>query len=145
MFSSIAYAMAPAGGGAGEAGAASMASSLMPILLIIGVFYFLLIRPQQKKQKDHQAMLSNLKKGDPVVTSGGLYGRVVEIDTEKAVIDLGEHKVVIMRQALNLLVDKDKSPIPVKKEKPGKKKEKGQADAADDSAAEQESGKTDDE
>lgn len=120
MFSSIAYAMAPAAQG-GEAGAASIMTSMMPIVLIIGVFYFLLIRPQQKKQKEHQAMQNSLKRGDPVVTSGGIYGRIVEIDGDKAVVDLGEHKVVIMRQALNLLADKDKSPIPVKKEKPRKK------------------------
>lgn len=124
MFSSIAYAMAPAAQGGGEAGAGAIMSSMMPIVLIIGVFYFLLIRPQQKKQKEHQAMQNSLKKGDPVVTSGGIYGRIVEIDGEKAVVDLGEHKVVIMRQALNLLADKDKSPIPSKKEKTGKKKDK---------------------
>lgn len=127
MFSSIAYAMAPAGQGGGEAGAGAIMSSLMPIVLIIGVFYFLLIRPQQKKQKEHQAMLGSLKKGDPVVTSGGLYGRIVEIEGDKAVVDLGEHKVVAMRQALNLLADKDKSPIPLKKDKPSKKKDKEQA------------------
>lgn len=121
MFSSIAHAMAPAAQG-GEGGAGSMLQGLMPIFLIIGVFYFLLIRPQQKKQKEQQAMLSNLKRGDAVVTSGGMYGRIVDIDGDKAVIDLGEHKVIVMRQALNLMADSEKCPIPLKKEKGGKKK-----------------------
>lgn len=128
MFSSIAYAMAPAAqSGGAEGGAGAMMSSMMPIILIIGVFYFLLIRPQQKKQKEHLAMQNALKKGDPIVTSGGLYGRIVEIDAEKAVVDLGENKVVVMRQAINLLADASKSPIPAgKKEKPSKKKDKEQ-------------------
>lgn len=121
MFSSVAYAMAPAAQG-GEGGAAAIMSSMMPIMLIIGVFYFLLIRPQQKKQKAHQAMQNSLKKGDPIVTSGGLYGRIVEIDGDKAVVDLGEHKVTMMRQALTLMSGNEKSPIPAKKDKPGKKK-----------------------
>lgn len=128
MFSSIAHALGTAPQGA-DGAAPSMMQTFMPIILIIGIFYFLLIRPQQKKQKEHQGMLNNLKKGDPVVTSGGLYGRIVEIDNEKAVVDLGEHKVTVMRQALNLLVDKSKATVPLKKEKPGKKKDKDAAPA----------------
>lgn len=68
----IAYAQtgaAPAAGGGGLAG-------FLPLILIFVVFYFLLIRPQQKKAKEHSAFLGNLKKGDEVVTSGGIHGRV---------------------------------------------------------------------
>ena len=125
MFSSIAYAMGTAAQG-GEGGAGAIMSSMIPIVLIIGVFYFLLIRPQQKKQKEHQAMQNSLKKGDPVISSGGFYGRIVELDGDKAVVDLGESKVVIMRQALTLLADSSKSPIPAKKDKTSKKKDKEQ-------------------
>jgi preprotein translocase subunit YajC len=50
---------------------------IVPLILMFGVFYFLLIRPQQKKQRDHQDMLRSLKVGDRVVTTGGLYGTIV--------------------------------------------------------------------
>lgn len=58
--------------------------SMLPLILIFGVFYFLLIRPQQKKAKEHQQLLANLKKGDLVVTSGGIQGRITGL-TEKVV------------------------------------------------------------
>lgn len=56
--------------------AAGGLASFVPLILIFVVFYFLLIRPQQKKAKEHQAFLSNLKKGAEVVTSGGIHGRI---------------------------------------------------------------------
>lgn len=71
----IAYAMGTAGGGA-TGGGGLLGTPLLPIILMLGIMWFFLIRPQQKKQKDHRAMLDNLKKGDRVVTSGGLIGRV---------------------------------------------------------------------
>jgi preprotein translocase subunit YajC len=52
-------------------------TGILPIILIIGVFYFLMIMPQQKKAKKHQNMLKNLAKGDEVVTEGGIYGTVI--------------------------------------------------------------------
>ncbi len=58
--------------------------SFIPLILIFVVFYFLLIRPQQKKAKDHQAFLKDLKKGDQVVTSGGMHGEITGI-TDKVV------------------------------------------------------------
>ncbi len=70
---SIAYAQT--GGTAPATGAGGLAGFL-PLILIFVVFYFLLIRPQQKKAKEHQNFLSNLKKGDDVVTSGGIHGKV---------------------------------------------------------------------
>lgn len=65
---------------AGPAG--SPLASMAPMLLIFVVFYFLLIRPQQKKFKEHSALLATLKKGDEVVTSGGIIGKVVEADKD---------------------------------------------------------------
>ena len=71
----------------GEGGSSSMIGMLLPFVLIIAVMYFLMIRPQQKKQKEHQAMLSELKKGDRVVTTGGMYGTIFGInDNENKVI-----------------------------------------------------------
>jgi preprotein translocase subunit YajC len=54
----------------------------IPLLLIFGIMYFLLIRPQQKKMKDHQAMVTGLRRGDKVVTAGGVFGKVVKVHDE---------------------------------------------------------------
>jgi preprotein translocase subunit YajC len=70
----IAYAADAAAKGA--SGLFGSGSPLIPIVLMLGVMWFFLIRPQQKKQKEHREMLGNLKKGDRVITSGGLYGRI---------------------------------------------------------------------
>jgi preprotein translocase subunit YajC len=60
-------------------GALAMVSQIAPLLLIFGVFYFLLIRPQQKKQKEHRALLANLKRGDRVLTSGGIIAQITKV------------------------------------------------------------------
>ena len=54
----------------------------IPLLLIFGIMYFLLIRPQQKKMKEHQAMVTGLRRGDKVVTAGGMFGKVVKVHDE---------------------------------------------------------------
>ncbi len=72
LLTGIAYAQTPGGGAAGGF------SMLVPLLLMFAVFYFLLIRPQQRKQRKHQDMLKTLKVGDKVVTSGGIFGTIVE-------------------------------------------------------------------
>jgi preprotein translocase subunit YajC len=56
-----------------------MVMQLAPLLLIFAVFYFLLIRPQQKKQKEHRAMMAGLKRGDRVITAGGIIGKIVTV------------------------------------------------------------------
>ena len=70
----LAYAMGPAPGGGGSPGGMSV---FIPLILMFAVFYFLLIRPQQKKTRQHRDMLKSLKVGDRVVTTGGLYGTIV--------------------------------------------------------------------
>ncbi len=80
MFSDIAWAMAPAQD-QGAQGGGSMITSLLPLVLIFVVFYFLLIRPQQKRAKEHKQMIDNLKKGDKVITSGGIYGIIEAVGT----------------------------------------------------------------
>jgi|TARA_B110000211_G_C13944367_1_gene493190 preprotein translocase subunit YajC len=57
-------------------------AQFIPLLLIFAIMYFLLIRPQQKKLKDHQAMVNGLRRGDKVVTAGGMYGKVVKVHDE---------------------------------------------------------------
>jgi preprotein translocase subunit YajC len=63
--------------------------AFVPIILITGIFYFLLIRPQQKKQKQLQAMIKAIEKGDNVVTSGGLHGKVTGVTDDVLTLDIG--------------------------------------------------------
>ena len=67
----------------------------IPLILIFVIFYFLLIRPQQKKVKEHKAMVENLKKGDKVVTSGGITGTITRIvDNDKVEVEITDNVVV---------------------------------------------------
>ena len=91
MLVGLAYAMgAPAGGGAAP-GAPSMFQSLFPLVIIFAIFYFLLIRPQQKKAKEHRAVLDNLKKGDQIITSGGIYGTIFSLSPTSVVLIVSEN------------------------------------------------------
>jgi len=63
---------------------------LVPLILMFAIFYFLLIRPQQKKQKQHRQVLSSLKKGDRVITSGGLYGRITGLTDTVVTLEISE-------------------------------------------------------
>ena len=76
------------GGGAGQ-GAGGF-SGFIPLILMFVIFYFLLIRPQQKKTKEHREMISNLKKGDRVITSGGIYGRITGMDENTLTIEIAD-------------------------------------------------------
>ena len=83
------YAMAP-GGGQGQGGDMYGLAQMIPFVLIFVVFYFLLIRPQQKKAKDHRVMLENLKKGDSVITQGGIYGKVASISDQVVTLEIAD-------------------------------------------------------
>ena len=96
MLTSIAYAAGNAGGAAAQ-GPMGAFASLMPLLIMFAVFYFLLIRPQQKRNKEHKAMIEALGKGSYVMTSAGFLGRIVDIEGDILVIDLGETKVRMPR------------------------------------------------
>ena len=65
-------------------------AQLVPILLMFVVFYFLLIRPQQKKAREHQDMLANLKRGDEIVTSGGMLGKITGLDDRMVTLEVAE-------------------------------------------------------
>jgi preprotein translocase subunit YajC len=76
----LAFAMAgPPGGGTGAGGLAAF-QQIIPLVLMFAIFYFLLIRPQQKKAKEHRSLLDGLKKGDFVLTAGGVHGKVTSVD-----------------------------------------------------------------
>lgn len=86
-----AYAMGPAPQGGEAGGVQGLIGSLLPLILIFVVFYFLLIRPQQKKAKEHRQMLENLKKGDKVITGGGIYGVVESVGNNTVVLKIAEN------------------------------------------------------
>lgn len=97
MFISPAYAQDAASLIAG-------ATQFAPLLLIFAVFYFLLIRPQQQKQKEMKAMLSNLKRGDKIVTGGGILATVSkppQPDSREIEVEMGQGiKVVVLRETI---------------------------------------------
>ena len=84
---SVAYAMGanPAGGQGG-----SQYMSIVMLVAIVGIFYFLMIRPQQKRAKEHKNFLESLKKGDKIITSGGLYGTITGITDDAITIEIAE-------------------------------------------------------
>ena len=83
-------------------GAVDLFGMMVPMLGILGVFYFFMIRPQQQKAKDHQRMLGQVERGDTVVTNGGLIGKVVRVvDDKELLVEVGENvKVRVLRQGL---------------------------------------------
>jgi preprotein translocase subunit YajC len=83
----LAFAMgSPPGGGSG--GGQSAIMNLVPLIFMFGIFYFLLIRPQQKKAKEHRALLDSLKKGDQVITAAGIHGKVTGIDDKIVTLEI---------------------------------------------------------
>ncbi len=93
MFPEIVYAMGQAPSGA-QGGQGNPIMAFLPLIIIFLIFYFLLIRPQQKKQKQHQEFLQSLKKGDEVITSGGIIGRVVQISDNIVSLEVAPNVVI---------------------------------------------------
>ncbi len=82
-----------------------LVSSLLPFLLIILVFYFLILRPQQKRQKERQKLLESVKKGDRIVTSGGIHGTVEGIEDKIVLVKIAENtKVKVDRTAISTII-----------------------------------------
>ena len=92
------------------AGATSQTDTLLtflPMVAIFVVFYFLLIRPQQKKQKESRAMLDALEKGNEVVTAGGILGRIVKLDEQYVTVEVAPNtQMVVQRAAISQLLPK---------------------------------------
>lgn len=73
-----------------QAGQPSLISAMLPMILLLAIFYFLIIRPQTKKAKEHKDMVEALKKGDEVVTNGGVLGRVADVGENFVLVEVGE-------------------------------------------------------
>lgn len=83
--------------------APSCAQQMFPLAIMIVIFYFLLIRPQQKQEKERQEMLSRLKKGDTVITSGGLIGTIVSVQDKEIQVEIADKvKVRVAREDVDL-------------------------------------------
>ncbi len=94
--------MAPQGG---EAGGGSMVGTIIMLGSIFLIFYFMIIRPQNKKMKEREKMLNEIQKGDKVITSGGLHGTIANIDEKVYMLDLGGNvKVKIEKSAVTTVV-----------------------------------------
>lgn len=87
MFATPAYAQA-AGSAAASGGATAFFVQMMPLVLIFIIFWFLLIRPQQQRMKQHRAMIEAVKKGDSVVTGGGLIGKVTKVEGDTVEVEI---------------------------------------------------------
>ncbi|HBE45451.1 MAG TPA: preprotein translocase subunit YajC [Deltaproteobacteria bacterium] len=95
----IAYAMGSQGGAAQQGGSQWM--SLLPLILLFVVFYFLLIKPQQKRSKQQKLFLENLKKGDKVITSGGIIGLITGIAEDKVTLEVAEKiRIKVLKSAI---------------------------------------------
>jgi preprotein translocase subunit YajC len=109
----IAYAMGA--GGAGGEGAAGF-SGFIPLILMFVIFYFLLIRPQQKKTKEHRQMVASLKKGDRIVTSGGIHGRITGMDEVTLTVEIADKvRVKVARGNVSALAQATAPNQPAKK------------------------------
>jgi len=102
LFDNLAFAM----GGTGAAGGAqgNPLGAFVPLILMFAIFYFLLIRPQQKKAKQHKEMIGALKNGDRVVTNGGIFGTIVRMSETTIILEIADKVQVEMLR--NTVADK---------------------------------------
>ena len=105
MFATPAYAQAAAG----ASGSAALITNIMPLVLVFAIMYFILIRPQQKKARDHKAMVDALRRGDQVVTAGGIMGKVFRVadDGMSVDVEIAEGvKVKVIKSAITQVISK---------------------------------------
>lgn len=97
------FAQAPAAGAA-QPGTMELIMSFLPFVVIIAIFYFLMIRPQRKRDKENREMLASIKVGDSITTIGGMVGKITKIKDEKVIFETGPktepHQITIERWAI---------------------------------------------
>ena len=100
MFATPAYAQSAGGAGAGL-------TSFIPLILIFAIMYFLMIRPQQKKIKEHKAMVEALRRGDKVITQGGIIGKVTKVKDGEAEVEIAPGvKVNVVQSTIQSVISK---------------------------------------
>jgi preprotein translocase subunit YajC len=98
----IIIALAPQGG---DAGGGSLISTLIMFAAIFAIFYFMIIRPQQKRAKEREKLLSNIEKGDKIVTTGGVHATIVGIDEKTVLIEIAPNvKIKVDRSAIGNVI-----------------------------------------
>ncbi len=102
MFQQI-LAMAPPQGGQGGG---EIYSTIIMFALIIAIFYFMIIRPQQKRTKEREQLLSTIKKGDKIVTAGGLHGKIIAVEEKTVLIELADNIKVKLERSSIAVVNK---------------------------------------
>jgi preprotein translocase subunit YajC len=122
---SEAYAMGAAPQAADGSSGGNMLVQLAPLVIIFVIFYFLLIRPQQKKAKEVKRMLESLKKGDKIITAGGIYGVIESIDVNTVIVKIAETvKIKVNRSSISTVRttdEEDRAEKSEKKEKAAKR------------------------
>lgn len=112
----LAYAMGQGGGTSNQGAPGGM---MIPIIMMIGIFYFLLWRPEQKKRKEHTEMLNSLKKGDHIISNAGIHGHITNLDEKTITLEIAERvRIKIDRgyvASLKQAVKSDKDPKNTKK------------------------------
>jgi preprotein translocase subunit YajC len=105
----LAFAMggAPGGAAGGAGGGMAAFQQVIPLVFMFAIFYFLLIRPQQKKAKEHKALLESMKKGDNVITAGGVHGKVVAVENELVTLEIANNVNIKITKSYIAAIKKD--------------------------------------
>jgi len=104
----LAFAMSgPPGGAAGASGGMAAFQQVIPLVFMFAIFYFLLIRPQQKKAKEHKVLLDSMKKGDNVITAGGVHGKITAVDDSMVTLEVANNVNVKITKSFIAAIKKD--------------------------------------
>lgn len=105
----LAFAMGSAPGGAAGGAGGGMAAfqQIIPLVFMFAIFYFLLIRPQQKKAKEHKALLESMKKGDNVITAGGVHGKIISVENEIVTLEVANNVNIKITKSYIAAIKKD--------------------------------------
>ena len=100
-----------AGGPAGEGAGGGLGQMMIPMLVIFGIFYFMIIRPQQRKEKERKAMIASIKSGARIMFSGGILGTVTNVKEHTIIVKVADSvKMEVARGCVNRVLEKDDTP-----------------------------------
>lgn len=105
----LAFAMGgiPGGAAGGAGGGMAAFQQIIPLVFMFAIFYFLLIRPQQKKAKEHKALLGAMKKGDNVITAGGVHGKVTAVENDLVTLEVANNVNIKITKSYIAAIKKD--------------------------------------
>jgi preprotein translocase subunit YajC len=104
--STFAMAGAPGGTTAGAGGGIAAFQQVIPLIFMFAIFYFLLIRPQKKKALEHKALLESIKRGDYVITTGGIHGKIFEVENDLVILDVANNVNIKVTKSYIAAIDK---------------------------------------